>query len=454
MWTLTGSRKLLLDVLSGQYGPLAPTGDNPMPSRLSKDDILMVWVQDPRKRASLPNAVFVPRESMRDFIAWVAAVAQAVQPFTAYCRVIPAEDAGDLDNLVEEPTLDRLEDAAVGLIIGESLANASGRAEDLSTIACASSFSFAAARWIATRVRSDYGQLAQRWGRVRSVRTSPRRNVEAEDLEPLIRILVAMREDVQSTSHISTNYDAMMSAVADVALRGDVSEPTWAAITHQNAQLSLLRDVQGASREDRIRAFSEMRNILVHNPGVPPRDSAFLFAYAAHSVSPGTFDHVGLLRDTPGVPPVSMAWLGLLAGLTRRAQVHGAFGGLGRRIIRELTVVERLWERPRGDVALAEFEILGRGGSATAGFRTFNPSYVSVELAPLVITYLRWPLRDEGQPELFARTDRGYFDRERDPWNALGDAIDRVNQLYRTMSQAGTRPRRSLGARRRDKPDE
>lgn len=87
-----------------------------------------------------------------------------------------------------------------------------------------------------------------------------------------------------------------------------------------------------------------------------------------------------------------MLWYGVCAGLSLDGGLLAEFGGIGRRVLRDLSMADELVSRPRTDISAAELEIL-LGGERADEFPVTSPAQLSVELQPGIWTVVNWSSR-------------------------------------------------------------
>jgi hypothetical protein len=157
------------------------------------------------------------------------------------------------------------------------------------------------------------------------------------------------------------------------------------------------RAMAEATREERLGILEEAFFAL--EPKLSDTDG-FRLGYLASRMDPGSFAHARLLGKVLKRCPSALLWYGLCAGLSGGSALLNEFGGVGRRVLRELLVPDALVGRPRTDIAFEELDLLleaHRSPRPEDGFPTGSPSSLSVELALGVSTTVGWGRVDSGR---------------------------------------------------------
>ena len=151
MWYRPCSREDLLELFErdGSSDVAADTFEKFADLPYSRVRPIAYWKEDPRRGPSIPTGVVMPSDQIRDFIAWVATYI-SLRPFTAYCRIVDLETVEYFDEM-REPTLGRLENCHLGIILAECAQNTATleSLKRLSPAECEGALSFALARSIA-----------------------------------------------------------------------------------------------------------------------------------------------------------------------------------------------------------------------------------------------------------------------------------------------------------------
>src|SRR5436190_16871577 len=92
--------------------------------------------------------------------------------------------------------------------------------------------------------------------------------------------------------------------------------------------------------------------------GRPCHNRGFLCGYLASCLHPGSLEYVDLVTSHLSGLPTLMLWYGVCAGLHPQSSVLSEFGGLGRRLLRDVLRREHILDRPDCDLAFDELQVL------------------------------------------------------------------------------------------------
>jgi hypothetical protein len=132
------------------------------------------------------------------------------------------------------------------------------------------------------------------------------------------------------------------------------------------------------------------------------------------------------LAPVASLLPTAYLWYGLFAGMNVRGESLPIGNPLARRIVRDLTLPDRLVDRPRCDVALEEMAMFATGEN---GLRlTGTSGRLNIDILPGVTTAVRWPSHAEpGEVDLRRAKDR--------EMQHLLMEIDEVGSRWRLLSE-------------------
>jgi hypothetical protein len=447
MWVRRSSRQELLDIVQGKvrpdrgYAQRADSDSLPLPD---SSELLFVWRELGYRFIDLPSAVIMQPGRLRDFLAWTWTYLPQTRPFSSYCRVIQAGRGVGFPFAVLPPGRGFLESAWLGLVLGEALTylGRQPEARQLTLTSCASTFSYAVARadWLGLMGgESAVGSLAPEWSLVRRITKQPQLPIPLEALEGVCLSLTLARRDIRSSRH--PLMPELVDALLTLGEQGDITEQQWNHLTGSLPGALSLRKQMHGSREAQVRVAEDGILRIGNAPNLSPLVSGFLIGYLVDRIAPGTMEHAGILWPyAQHMNPSVLLWYGLCAGLAGRATLLNYSGGLGRRIIRDITALEGVLDPPRADFSLEELEMLLEAGG-TAPFRTAIPGVLTVEIAPCVTTLVRWPSRLEGpgdavrQPDLFGSARVGAEEIER-LRAAVQDSLQMTQRLQECLQTA------------------
>lgn len=427
MFVHVAGRAQLGEVLSGRR-PLSSRPIRikhpPQLPQLEALSVAAVWAEDPADHGELPEYLLTADGDERDWLAWLVNFAPSLRPFTAFCRVVSVSTFSRILDAFQRPDLGSLENACIGLILGEALSAEEVLArprEPLAASACASVLSFVLCRELAVsshRMLHD-DELLRRWARVRELTRQRERSLDPRDVVGVAEVLRVLLH----SGPVGSVSLPVLHACRELRERGEVlSEAGVFGPAFEKAAHTMR-----GTREERVGAFEQMVSEVMS--GERALEADFAIGYLASRINPGTLAHAGLVATVLKRYPAAMLWYGACAGLAESTTVTSEFGGVGRRVLRELMTPEEVLGRPRCDVSASELEILLAGERAD-DFAVWSPSQLSVELAPGVSTVVNWSSR--------ARTRRSQELGERPEERAwieyeLGAAINRLVDLHRRV---------------------
>lgn len=405
MWIKISTRKEFLAIFQprGQMelGSVRQT-DSVSSIPRGRDELGLVWCEDPRQRWSLPEAVLLDQNKHRDFLAWVLTYLPNFRPFTAYCRVVDFATAENSLRGKPVPSLGKLEEACLGLILGEATTYLIDRYRSelgrLSLIGCTSTYSFAMTRALALGVLNPYTDpVSDTWSAVRDLTKQPKLTLSLETLQEPWAVVLRLAKDGSASRQTVLNkpIDQVMDACLELYKTGDIQPQQWHAVTRGFPEIKNVKEQMRGPLEDRVRTLEKSLAILLTQKGSDRATGAFLCGYLASQVSPGSFDHAPLLTFNIHEFPTALLWYGLCAGLQEGFNLQNYSAGLGRRVLRDVFRRENFLDRPRCDVAVAELKVLTSSESAMVDFPTGGQGHLVVEIAPCVTTLVRWQRRTD-----------------------------------------------------------
>ena len=392
--------------------------------------IAAVWFRDPESSNDLPEVLVTTDGQERDWLAWLITFAPTLRPFTAFCRIMGITDFTDCFDAFKPPNLGRLENACIGLVLGEALSSEEVLLkvkETLTASACASVLSFALVRRLAIHRHavSNERDLADRWARIRKITLQRERGLALSEV-------VGVSEVVGSLLHSNNNLlvinDSILHACQELSAGGELISSALAF----GPSFEKLAHTMHGTREERVDLFEKALDMAMTSK--PSAEESFTLGYLASRINPGTLAHASLLAPARQRHPAAMLWYGVCAGLSGECSILGEFGGVGRRVLRDLLATDDLATRPRTDISSNELEILLSGERAD-DFPVTSPSQLSIELDPGISTVVNWSsrARTRRMPEVMSPRpeDSAWIEQE------LGNTISRLVDIQRRVRNSG-----------------
>lgn len=390
-----GSRELGRFLQQGRFRDVV-LRDSLRDAALGKSDV-MIWRNDPSAQAELPALIVMDDVKQREFFAWSLTYFREATPLTAFTHVVSPEDMAALIERPEVANLGALENACVGLVLGETEAlRTPGReSTDVALVACKSTYSFLMGRMLAFRSSERVcEEAARRFWRARSL-TGYGYGVEAKEVQ--LGWSVINRLAMGSVGYSYTDPASPVGRIARVCSRIQCTEEgydtdTWSEVAALSGFATT--PAYGSHGVPRERRVAEVESILEKIAPTSARETdygvgPFIGGFLLSSIAPGTLDHVGLV--TSRISRAVLVWYGLLAGLRTRSSVKLAFGGLGRRIARDMLRSCSVLDSPTCDIGCGELDVASSGTGASLRFRTAAASRLEVEVWPGIDTVVPWP---------------------------------------------------------------
>lgn len=435
MWMKSVTRKEFLDVIQTER-PVGPgyevQAEFGLAALYGADELCLIWREDPGGTRSLPAAVLVKADRRRDFLAWVLTYLPAFRPFTAYFRVVEPSMAERALQRRGPPSLGRLEEACLGLILGEAgtYLECEGPPRSLSLTGCASTYSFAMARGLSTGILdSENDPVSSSWAAARVLTRQQKLKLTTEELRGAWAVLLYLRANGGTAGRaiVGRTPPEIMAACMDLYSTGDIDTSRWASLTQGYPEISRIREDMRGPREERVALLERSMASSFSKKRGDETTMAFLSGYLASMIGPGSMDHLQLLTPYLDTVPTALVWYGLCAGLQAQSSLQNYSGGLGRRVLRDVLRNEHFLDRPHCDIALAELEVLVGSESGALNFRTSHQGQLELELVSCVTTVLRWPSRTDDGEELSRA--RPQLEEAQLLFAELDEALERVESI-------------------------
>jgi hypothetical protein len=405
MWVLPITRRELVDLITPSRGgdvPDAAEESRPSFDIVRSDMMAAVWPARPAEFGRLPTAIIVPEGMRRDTLAWLSTYVRDFRPFTAYCRVVERSIAEQFLKGSAAPTLQGADGICSGLILGEALTHARGRASvfDLPATAYSATLSHAISRTFAlTGGAFPIDAVANLWTQAREMTGQNGLGVPPKMILSVWAVAFGSPRHPAQSRTLFEPENILAAAWAELTSKGEIRDPIWHHLVEEYPELEQMRGLLDITREQRVEAIDAALRLLVSSKRGEDERRAFLAGYFISLLGPGTLDHAEFLAPLAAILPTANLWYGLFAGVNARGDALPVGNPLARRIVRDLTIPDRLVDRPRCDVALEE---LAMHGAADNLLRlTAKAGRLDIDILPGVTTSVRWPPHDlPGDAEL------------------------------------------------------
>lgn len=393
MWVLPVNRRQLVDLLTPRAnGRSVGAIEERRPSFdiVRSDRMVAVWPSNPDEFGQMPTAIITGDGERLDVMAWLSTYVRDFRPFTAYCRVVERPIAEKFLQFPEAPTLNTMEGICAGLILGESLMHARGRSSilDLPFSAYSATLSHAISRTYAqTGGAIPLEVVAELWGLARKI-TGQGALVPPSAILSVWSAALGMSRHFGQTKSLFNSSDILTHSWMELASRGELPDVLWYELVEGYKELDSMRPILSMPREQRVHMIDVALHMLSTGRGDEERRS-FLAGYFTSLLGPGTLDHADFLTPVAQLLPTAYLWYGLFAGINPKGDALPVGNPLARRIIRDLTIPDRLADRPRCDIALEELKMHASPESILK--MTSRAGRLDIDILPGVTTSVRWP---------------------------------------------------------------
>jgi hypothetical protein len=401
MYTVLGSRKQLLDVIQsrGTDGlALIEQSASRIRYEVQNDELLFVWADHPTPSTFLPDVICTASGKTRDFLAWASTYLGPLTPFTAFSHVMPTDELARYLKQPPSRTMFPREDPFIGAIVGELLAlRSAGYLKSLTVLDAQGTLSYTFARAAMLGLQISNEEIASRYESLRMLMKNNMpiaffRNIR----EIWENILVALGpEPINLYQGNEVTYSPYIRQALYRIGQGDQLSDSLVAEILRRPPAELTLPKFDVDVETRVKQFESISGRLVLDNKIHPQSRAFLIAYLANQVSPGTLDHYRLLDQYSHILPTTQSWYGVIAGFVPNNGLMFYEYGLGFRISRKIRQASLPLERPSCDIAVNELDLLVSFEKTGRSFRPESSSTLTVEIAPGINTTMPWPTQPQ-----------------------------------------------------------
>jgi len=440
MWISQVTRAEFLNVVQSERQLSVPDGlsleQTTAIPKLSSD-LLLAWKIDPRKQPALPCLIVLAEGATHDFLSWTSSYLMEYRPLTAQVRVLEQSHVDRYFVRTPEAWLGRLQSVCVAMVLAEMLGHLDGDRElrSLPGVAFGNTYAFSRARDLAVWGIPDRDEwIFEQWQSARSLSCQPKLPFTAEELIYPWRIIAQVAGSCVRDSQ-SVEQKLFSEAAFDVSSSGTIRDEVWSQLIGRAGLVDAHVLQRTSSREDRVLAWELVSR---QRPGSEAAQlvHTFLCGYLANAVAPGSFEHWSLVLRSAAEPRGALLWYGLFAGLTPGSAVRDAFGGLGRRLLRDITSEASVLDRPRADIALTELAVLGSHRGRRPDVFTASSNMMLIEIAPCISTLVRWGGGAPAQEQLFERSERSADMAIESALLELREGLTRVEGAHKRLLRA------------------
>ncbi|MBN1512325.1 MAG: hypothetical protein JXB13_09945 [Phycisphaerae bacterium] len=398
MWVLPVKRRELVDLITPNRGgdvPGAVEENRPSFDIVRSDVMAAVWPAQPAEFGRLPTAIIVPEGARRDSLAWLATYVRDLRPFTAFCRVVERPIAERFLKGPSAPNLMGAEGVCSGLVLGEALTHARGRTSilDLPAATYSATLSHSISRTFALTAGSVAPHdVARYWMEARQLTGQDPLGVPADVILAVWSVALGSTGQPTHSRTLFEPSNILAAAWLELTTIGEIRDPVWHRLVEGYPALESMRDLLQMPREQRVHVIDTALRLLVTTRRETDERPSFLAGYFTSLLAPGTLDHADILAPVASLLPTAYLWYGLCAGNNLRGDALPVGNSLARRIVRDLTIPDRLVDRPRCDVALEELTMHGPGDKMVP--LTTKSGRLDIDILPGVTMAVRWPTHD------------------------------------------------------------
>lgn len=331
----------------------------------------------------------VPFESdFETLFADVATFHPSFSPISAYVHVC-AETAANALGVGSKKsgrsvrTDDRKVKLYLGSMLGEAVTNTLLDSQALSSAnigyaSCAQTLSFSIARAKTLYPDVKIGEVASKWALAHKL---TQKKIEKTIFDAVIDIHGFV--DIYS-SNVKGNYRRDASIDSDLVygnLHGAVSESELVNFFQSEFDISEQAKALSGAFNERAAVFNSLVNSVGCASSTKQSKSACI-AYYCNKILPGSFAHVGLLKDKVVAYPDIALWYAIYACLSPECNVRAIASGIGLKLIRDLLSPLAVEERPSCDISVDELEVLSRVSLKASVIKPKHRRLMRVSLLP------------------------------------------------------------------------
>lgn len=390
MWMASLGKREFLETIAG--GPSAETivaarefsGKHTLHGL--QERIATLWRDQPEDRHAFPILAVVEKSQIRDLLAALNASPKALSPFTAFCRIMDYGQAEAYLDRLGSPRSEALVDAVglLSLVEVQLLSEGQIKAHQVSPAAARRTLSFVWGRGVASGLSlMELEELTSRWLEAYSLCNSLNAN---ESNTPSIHYVLPVLTTVCGLIENELPFRPIERLIAAIINSdGQAKDSAWRETSDDFAMNISLQSIESASREERG-AYLQRLFRGEHRPGISEQGAAQ--GFLATQVAPGSLEHLNIVLSQGG--PGAAFWYVLFAALQKPHAILNAFGGLGRRIARDVRDCETLDRSPRADIGLDEFRLLARANADELVSKVGHSNEIEIELLPGISATFRF----------------------------------------------------------------
>ena len=293
-----------------------------------------------------------------------------------------------------------------------------GRQGSLALEDCIATCSFAIGRSVYLG-RRDLVSAIHGWQRAQAV--SQRAPFEL-DVDAILAPWSALLEasGVSTTGRWSTRSvsEAVVAICRTLHTHDEIDTAALAELTRGSPEVARAFQIVNEPRERRVQALDIALRSVGEQRRKASQPAIIGLGLLASRIAPGSLDHMALLgpyiAEMRGLP----LWYGLFSGITHVARLIDRYESVGRRVLRDMLVVDGILASPSCDIAIDELEIISTSESLLQNVPRASAEQLVIEILPCVNTVTPW-LTKEPLP---SPTQRSFSTTKRGDWSQMSES--------------------------------
>jgi hypothetical protein len=440
MWTARLSRRDVLELLLSARLP-SPNSLKKTTGVIFSDDTATFhafWEKDLTAALPMPDLLVVPNGAERELLVALNASPHSPSPVTSLTRVLTRSEALAL---FDSSTLDGGSDllpATVALALVEAVVLSEGRVplRQVTPAICKRTLSYAWGKALAARSPASFiEKLPSRWlesyEMVNGSAAYSWPKIAAKELVAPLGICAQLGLGLQP--------ETAAGKLAYACFRRDptLRESAWSDLAKWEGGAPPLGSIASATREDRGGYLQQLLRAAA--PSDNDDSMAATCAFLATQIAPGSLEHFDLLGGASN--PSVAYWYALYACLQTPTEILAGMGGLGLRVLRDVSKTEEQFGRPTADIAYSELKALERVGIDALGRKFGHLGEVEVELVPLVTSSFSFlsrssRIRNDATVQLPLEHEAPSARREQSTKSRMRLAIAMMSDILRELPDA------------------
>lgn len=428
MWLLEANREEFLKVISrkDKSKPIRLKNlDEVITKSLALKSMYLIWEFSPAN--NIPSCIYIHEDKLNDFMAWVTTFLPDYYPFSAYFRVIDNrifEFYKNYDSVASSINKRGLLFAC--LIIAEALSQVKATNKEIfeTPISFYSTLSYCYVQAISLNMNlRGITELETRWKELRRITQQKDRMLKDEEI---FRFWSIVRDLINKHKNMSSSV--VFALVRDI-FGENIKNNEELDKTHSLKETQ--KRMVSSSREKRIAIFEDEMNHLEKYSNVDYGKASIICGFLGSLIKEGSFEFFELVKKYQNRFSTAILWFGFFTGVSNKCVIEKEFKCLGRKLLRGLKRERNMISVPVTDISYEELKVLYSDPSWNCDFKRDYASIVKVDILPNIISYLKLTKResDKSNEDVPIKDDL-----YRKKLNELGYALDRVNYIYKELT--------------------